>query len=273
MAILGKVREYRWELWLFFGMGVVGSIVGSLVQIAVGFFIYGNYGWSNLPFFIASFAVLAISYRWVRRLQRPMLKLVWQYSLVAAALGIGFSLVQAGIYDYVTRGSYGWYVLFLALAGLVQSAIKAVIFVWLARRASRGGFDKALVLIGIAAFPGASIAGVIQYSLLLSIVDRISPLVVSLATIVLTLVAVWALKRVDTEKAIGRKGIAVLFGVAWAASIAGYAANIDFHWAWWTGGAVVVSIVESAFYAIVIWIAYSVRVRAPAPAQLEPVEG
>ena len=39
-AVLGKVREYRWELWLFFGVGVVVSIVGSLVQIAVGFFIY-----------------------------------------------------------------------------------------------------------------------------------------------------------------------------------------------------------------------------------------
>ena len=204
--MLAKVREYRWELWLFFGVGVVGSIVGTLVQLAVAFFIGGNHGWYSLPFSITHFALLGISYKWVSRLQRPMLKLVWQYSLVAAALGIGFSLIQAGIYGYVTRGSYGWYVLFLALAGLVQSAIGAVFLVWLARRASRGGFDKALVLIGISAFPGASIVAVIQYSLLLSIYDRISPLVVSLATIVLTLVAVWALKRVDTEEALGRKG-------------------------------------------------------------------
>ena len=144
----------------------------------------------------------------------------------------------------------------------MQSAIGAVFLVWLARRASRGGFDKALVLIGISAFPGASIVGVVQYSLLLSSVDnRISPLVLSSATVVLALVAVWALKRVDTEKAIGPKGIAALFGVAWVASIAVPAANFDFHWAWWTGSAIVVGIVETVFYAIVIWIAYSMRIR------------
>ena len=205
-AVLGKVRKYRWELWLFFGVGVVASIAGTLVQIPVTFFIALNYVWYSLLFYITYFALLGISYKWVRSLQRPMLKLVWQYSLVAAVVGIGFSFALAGAYDYVTRDSYSWYVLLLALAGLVQSVIRAWFLVWFARRASRGGFDKALVLIGISAFPSTNIIGVVQYSLLLSIDDRISPLVVGLATTVLTLVAVWALKRVDMRRGFRTKG-------------------------------------------------------------------
>ncbi len=271
MAVLGKVREYRWELWLFFGVGVVGSIVGSLVQIAVGFFIYGNYGWSNLPFFIASFAVLAISYRWVRRLQRPMLKLMWHFSLAVGVLSITFSVIQAGVYVTFYDESARSYGLYSSLTRPVQSVVGISILVWFARQASRDGFRKALALISIAASSEVNVLDVFVYVFRFLAGFGTGQFGFLLATIPLALLPVWALKRVDSGKRMPSKGIAVLFAAAWLSWVLRFLGPIDEPGDGLIAVAVSISTVQVVLYAIVIWIAYSVRVRIPV--QPEPIEG
>lgn len=262
-AVLGKVREYKWELWLFFGVGVVVSIVGSLVQIAVGFFIYGNYGWSHLPFFIASFAVLAISYSWVRRLQRPMLKLMWQYSLAGGVLSIAFGVIMAVIHETFYQESPWSNVLYMSLLGLVQFVVGLAILVWFARQASRDGFRKALVLIGIAASSGVSILEVFGYGVRFLTGFESGQFGFLLATIPLALLPVWALKRVDSGKRMPIKGIAVLFTAAWLSWVLSFLGSNYEPGVGLIAFAVSVTAVRVVLYAIAIGVAYFGRVRVP----------
>ena len=106
-------------------------------------------------------ALLGISYGWVRRSGRDLLGLVWQYLLAVVPLNIVHLLASAWVFgvrserigfdegevDPVWIGCCGWHGLAMALAVLV----------WFARRASRDGFDKAVILIGVVAFPGVNL--------------------------------------------------------------------------------------------------------------------
>ena len=269
--MLGKVREYRWELWLFFGVGVVAGIVGSLVLVPVSYFVGGSYGCSNIPSSIANFAVLAISYRWVRRLQRPMLKLMWHFSLAVGVLSITFSVIQAGVYVTFYDESARSYGLYSSLTRPVQSVVGLAILVWFARQASRDGFSKALALIGIAASSEVNVLDVFVYAFRFLAGFGTGQFGFLLATIPLALLPIWALNRVDSGKRIPREGIAVLFAAAWLSWVLRFLGPIDEPGDGLIAVAVSISAVQVVLYAIVISIAYSVRVRIPI--QPEPIEG
>ena len=267
-VILGKVREYRWELWLFFGMPVIASAVawGTAYEAqssdSTGF----RYTVRFLSGYIAWLVLLGISYRWVSRSGRDLLKLVWQYSLAVVPLGIAHTLMLAWIYGsgferigvgegevepvWITLLWWAWFVMTLA------------VLVCFARRASRNGFDKALILIGVIAFPGVNLLAPIYDS-------RIGYEIGLLAIkVLLSFIAIRALHSADMGKPVGRVGIGVLFGAAMVAYVSRFVVQdiknsflyetpiLSTYYIW------ILYIIPMAFaYGIAILVAHKIRVR------------
>ena len=284
--MLNKVRKYRWELWLFFGVSVVtwitNRLVGEVVEDALneGAF-YGTFGrvdigwivWPALLVPISVIVLLGISYWWVNRLERPLLRIVWQYALAVAALDIvRYSAGLAMIQDSTLSRS-GWEAIWLLSIGSTLLAIQIGALVWLARRASKGGFDKSLVIIGISAFSILNVAYSANNLFRYGVGYKASNVIMLLAVIALTLVAVWALKCGDTEKAIGRKGFAMLFGAAFFSLLAMYVVREGGNSAWRLDDAAWSASIHAGIYAIAIGVAYAVRMRLPKeePPSEEPV--
>ena len=99
-GILGKAREYRWELWLFFGVGVIASAVawGTAYEAQSSDSTGYRYTVRFLSGYIAWLVLLGVSYRWVSRSGRDLLRLAWQYSLAVVPLGIASTLTTAWVY-------------------------------------------------------------------------------------------------------------------------------------------------------------------------------
>ena len=97
---MGKVREYRWELWLFFGVPVIASAVawGTAYEAQSSDSTGYRYTVRFLSGYIVWLALLGVSYRWVSRSGRDLLRLVWQYSLAVVPLGIAYTLTMAWVY-------------------------------------------------------------------------------------------------------------------------------------------------------------------------------
>ena len=91
-----------------------------------------------------SLAFLACSYLWVRRLERPLLRLLWLYALAVAVVKLsGVLLLFAWLEEII--GTQGWEVVGWFIVWVLASLlIMLLILVALARMASRRGFDKAL---------------------------------------------------------------------------------------------------------------------------------
>ena len=274
--ILKRVFEYRWELWLFFGVSNLAwlalrlgyEVVEDVRSEGASYGVFGRVDngwivWSVLLRPIATIALLGMSYWWVNRLERPLLRIVWQYSLVVAALDIvrysvGLAMIQDG-----TLSRSGWETIWSLSIVSTVLAIQIGLLVWLARRASKGGFDKSLVLIGISAFSILNVAYSANNLFRYGVGYKTSNVIMLLVAIALTLVAVWALKRGDTEKAIGRKGFAMLFGAAFLSLIAMYVVREGGYWAWRLDTAVWAASIQAGFYAVAIGVAYAVRMRLP----------
>ena len=98
MAVLGKVREYRWELWLLVGMPVVAETTETLSvypRPMVSTPPIRLFGFTLVA--ILSLAFLACSYLWVRRLERPLLRLLWLYALAVAVVKLSGVLLAPGL--------------------------------------------------------------------------------------------------------------------------------------------------------------------------------
>ena len=75
-GILGKAREYRWELWLFFGVGVISTLGSWLVLYVVDSVGAGYDRWIGSPISVVAFVLLGLSYWWVSLLLPPFLSVV-----------------------------------------------------------------------------------------------------------------------------------------------------------------------------------------------------
>ncbi len=237
-------------------------VVSNLVLILIATLVSGNYGWSALPFSIANLALLAISYRWVSRLPRVLLKLMWQYSLVVGVVAIIFNVIQAGMYGaFYAKSSVTTFAIYIALLGLVQAVVGLAILVGFARQASGEGFHKALALIGIAASTGANTFNVFFSGIWFLPDFNIAYFVLLLAVIPLTLVPVWALNRVDSKEFMQRRSIVVLFVVAWLSVLLAFQMYADMSWGYWLTSAVVLTVPHVALYTLMIGVTYLVRKR------------
>ena len=266
-AILGKVREYRWELWLFLGIPVIADTVqfGTVRGLPSSDWTGVHYATWLLSNYGMWLVLLGIPYRWVHRSGRDILRLAWQYSLAVVPLSVVFTLTQFWVYGIrferlgLEEGDIdpSW----ICLLWWAWRLATLAVLVWFARRASRDGFDKALVLIGVMVFPGVDfLVGYgrgIQYEA-----------TVTTISVLLSFVAIWALHRVDAGRPVGKKVIWALFGTAVVAYIAPLAVQdiedsfsyvpsvIDPLYGWLYG-----IIPLAVAYGITVLAAYLIRVR------------
>ena len=91
------LNKYRWELWLFIGIPAVSSV-----------FVYFHewspagrdddlrfLGWGSLIAFVCGALLKGASYRWVCRLGRPTLAVLWRCALATSVVGaVSLSLIN-----------------------------------------------------------------------------------------------------------------------------------------------------------------------------------
>ena len=271
-AVLGKVREYRWELWLFFGVGVIayavawGTAYEAQSSDSTGF----RYTVRFLSGYIAWLVLLGISYRWVSRSGRDLLKLVWQYSLAVVPLGIAHTLTTAWVYgsryERIGVGEGEVEPVWITLLWWAWFAMTLAVLVCFARRASRNGFDKALILIGVIAFPGVNLLAPIYDS-------RIGYEIGLLAIkVLLSFIAIRALHSADMGKPVGRVGIGVLFGAAMVAYVSRFVA-LDIENSLLYGSPILSSFYLWMFYIMPMVVAYGIAIIAAHWIRVRPAKG
>ena len=292
MTILKKALEHRWELWLFLGLPVAAWLI-SLLGYEIVEQVHGEgalYGivnrpdpgwilWYVLLYPMAGLVLLAISYWRVRQLERELLRMTWRFFLLILGIEIlRYVVVLASIADNTIQ-SGGLETPFSLSVGIALFVIQAGLLVWFVRRVSRRGLDKALILIGISAHSYLSISTIASYIFTYRQEYRISQFVILLVGLSLTLVAVWALRRGDTDKTLRHKGIAMLFVAAFLSLILSYSVREGGHWAARPGDAALLATIQVGIYVAVIIAAYVVRVRVPkedahgeSPPSEEPID-
>ena len=203
--MLRVVQTYRWELWLFFGVPVISALGSWLVLYVVDSVDVGYGRGIGSPISVVAFVLLGVSYWWVSLLLPLFLRVVWQYAIAATAIGtVSYAIRLAlDIDDWSDLWTFGCLDLLWFIVGLVA-------LVYFARRASRGGFDKAFALIGISA---------IIYAVLISGTAGNSPednIGITVLKVIATLVAVWVTHHADTTGPISSKALVALLGLALA---------------------------------------------------------
>ena len=145
------LNTYRWELWLFIGIPTVAALTGVI------------YGWTGLRWVgdtglrdpgvvtgLAAAVALGVTYPRVRRLGRPMLALLWRYSIAASVvLAAGWAIIDL-LFPGVTLDATD---LGYSLAGL--SAAGLLVRLWFAREASRISLAHAFLFIALTVATGS----------------------------------------------------------------------------------------------------------------------
>ena len=143
--------KYRWELWLFIGIPTVASLIGVICDWS-GLRWVGNSGLRDYGAVtgLAAAVVFGVAYPRVRRLGRPMLALLWRYSIAAsvvlAAEWVVIDLLFPGVTLDATDLGYS-----LAALGVVGLLVQ----LWFAREASRISLAHAFLFIALTAATGS----------------------------------------------------------------------------------------------------------------------
>lgn len=298
--MLNKVLEYRWELWLFIGVPVLAWAVQELFLLYVFENLPGipltfwdlysfeasPFFWNYVPGFFVALCLVAGSYRWVRRMDRPVLVVVWQHSIALQIVALVFLLARTGLLSVVLLDEGAplpWRARFVFLHWM-QIVIDCVLLVWFARKVSRQGFRKALSFMGIGVFPGVVFPSLYQLywywgqdELYTDFPESAIAAVLGLA---LSVIVVHAAHRADLDNALGNKALAVLFGtgvVAWALfympEFMQWGNDVEWELGVLTevvwGVALVALLPQAAGYGLAIAVAYVLRLRLPKPQREE----
>ena len=217
--------------------------------------------------YIAWLVLLGISYRWVSRSGRDLLRLVWQYSLAVVPLGIAHTLTTAWAYgsrfERIGFGEGEVGPVWLTLVWWAWFAMTLAVLVCFARRASRNGFGAALILIGVMAFPEVNLLAPtygtrIGYEIgVLAIKVLLSP------------IAIRALHSADVGKTVGRMGIGVLFGAAIVAYVSPIVA-LDIENSFLNKTPILSSFYLWIFYIIPMGVAYGIAIIAVHKIRVRP---
>ena len=269
MAVLGKVREYRWELWLFFGVPVIASAVawGTAYEAQSSDPTGYRYTVRFLSGYIAWLVLLGVSYRWVSRSGRDLLRLVWQYSLAVVPLSIAHTLMLAWIYgsgfERIGAGEGEVGPVWLTLVWWAWFVMTLAVLVCFARKASRNGFDKALILIGVMAFPEVDLLAPIYGT---RIGYEIGVLAIK---VLLSFIAIRALHSTDMGKTVGKMGIGVLFGAAIVAYVSPFV-TLDIENSFLYGSPILSSFYLWMFYIMPMVVAYGIAIVAAHKIRVRP---
>lgn len=256
-AVLNKVRDYRWELWLFFGVPVTADLLALAIRVVFAPLEHLPSRWYyfslDLPDIVAITGVLAVSYLRVRHLKSPLLRLLWHYSfvgLVTWTVSLLAITILVSPYERLAHIAFR-----TSLVTFLSIPIDTLISVWFARRASRGGFKYALVFLGILALPVIPAYSFWIWG------GRYA--VWTVLSVMLTLVAVWVLRRADSGGVINKGAIATLFSAALLSVVASYLVFphtrfVLTQWSIFTG-VVIAGLV--AHYVVAVGLSYVMRAR------------
>ena len=189
--------KYRWELWLFVGIPTVASTIGVIYDWS-GVRWVGDTGlWeSGAVTGLAAAVALGVTYPHIRRLGRPLLALLWRYSIAAsvvlAAGWVVIDLLFSGVrLDAIDLG--------YSLAGLGVAGLLARL--WFAREASRISLAHAFLFIALTVATGSL---VIPFTIAWSILREGYDLYIAIAVagstafgvllvVTMALLSIWAL--------------------------------------------------------------------------------
>ena len=217
--------------------------------------------------YMAWLVLLGISYRWVNRSGRDLLRIVWQYSLAVVPLGIGYTLMLAWVYgsrfERIGSGEGEVDTVWLMPFWWAWFAMRLAVLVCFARRASRNGFDKALILIGVIAFPGVDLLAPI-YDTRIGYENGVLAI-----KVLLSFIAIRALHSADMGKTVGRMGIGVLFGAAIVAYVSAFVA-LDIENSFLYGSPILSSFYLWMFYIMPMVVAYGIAIVAAHKIRVRP---
>ena len=205
--------RYRWELMLLVGIPFIERMIRWLLPHILGNFDLSLEYWSCppdyyclpsyvSPFLNTSLYLLGFFYFYVRRTDRTTLTLLWAFVFVSEAVTAAVYL-PGSIVDFEQTRELWW--AWWSGANWPQEWWKTfltdlpqmMVWLWFARRASRIGFNHALVFIGVAIVFNSTP----QY--LVHLVFRLleDPAVVwwdlAVLAVAVTLFAAWVLMRLD----------------------------------------------------------------------------
>ena len=264
------LNKYRWELWLFIGIPTVVSLI-SVIYDWSGVRWVGDSGLrdSGAVTGFAAAVALGVSYPWVRRLGRPMLGMLWRYSIAASVVvGAGWGVIDLLFLDVILDPTDLAY----SLAGL--SAAGLLVRLWFAREASRISLAHAFLFIALTVATGSLVTPfTIAWSTLREGYDLYIAMAVAGSTafgimlvVTITLLSIRALTTFDVLDRTVRKRVIVallalgafdtfLIGRFSHLAVFGHRYAIDVGIS--LAGAVVVTL-------IILGLTYLVRVRPPA---------
>ena len=262
--------KYRWELWLFVGIPGVASIV---VYIYDWSFLGRDdelrlFGWDTVTAAAGAAILKTASFRWVRRLGRPMLTVFWRFSLAASVVGaVVVSIVNLLSPIPLARPTdASLFVVIFVLAGVIS-----IMRLGFAREASRISLAHAFLLVALTVGAGSSIFSVLS----LFEIDWeflgpygsgavVGSVVVEVAIVFLS---IWALAHFDDMSREGRRlAILAVLAVSVLAAIAdiGVARDLEageYAGAWRTMA--ILSLPTVVFTLIILGLTYLLRVRPP----------
>ena len=195
------LNKYRRELWLFIGIPTVVSIIGAI------------YNWSGVRWAddsglrdsgavtgFAAAVALGVSYPWVRRLGRPMLGLLWRYSIAGSVVsGTG----EVVIHLLSSRLGLDRTDLALSLMALIPAGI--LVRLWFAREASRISLAHAFLFIALTVATGSLISPLTSawsalregYDLYVAMAVVGNAASAIMLVVTMTLLSIWALTTFD----------------------------------------------------------------------------
>ena len=142
MTLRRFLANYRWELWLFFGMPLIVGIVSFSTDWIVECGDYPCYFWDGFfGYHLPSIALLAASYPFVRRQGRGFLTLLWTLELALRAISIPISAIEWLLVPDVAERPF--------IVDLGANGARGVVMLWFARQASRVSLSHAFLLIAL----------------------------------------------------------------------------------------------------------------------------
>ena len=263
------LNKYRWELWLFIGIPTVVSLIGVI------------YDWSGVRWVgdsglrdtgavtgLAAAVLLGLSYPWVRRLGRPMLGMLWRYSIVASVVVGAVWIVSDLLFSGVELDSTD-----LAYSLGALSAAGGLVKLWFAREASRFSLAHAFLFIALTMATVSPIhplttawLNLREYLGLYAAMVVVSNAAFAIMLVVtMALLSIWALTTFDgVDRTTRRRLIITLLALGtFDAFLFGRVSDIALHGPWRAIDLAIFLVGSVIGTLILIGLTYLVRVRQP----------
>ena len=257
-----------WAVMLFFGFPLVGELI---IRLSFQFFGDTWYQSSTDPWTVAngllltSFALHAVSYLFVRRLEHQILSHLWLYAIITVAIAVVSKLVLAP-FDSLTDGMYRW----LFVISILLTITNIALLVWFARRVSAITFGHSLLFISLVVAmesPGTFIPLNFPYQSTVS--APYSLVLVALATIhvIVKATGVWSLVN-HTALASSTRNLLTLVSLFILMSGLQLGVSVGFNDPFVDRISLLINIMTGigqlvVQYGVAVLIAYAVRVREP----------